>query len=132
MRVFLVAVTLTCISFFDTPCSAQTVRRQSETTNTQSGPIDGATKGDTCTFQDRENQIEDYPNCILQDSQGKPFVAQKYVKKIKLNSNGLAAIWDEDNPRHEFMYVDRKGAFSYRAFRFPTIGLRSSLTDSFK
>ena len=46
---------------------------------------------------------------MLQDGQGNLFVAPDYVKKIRFDSYHLAAIWDDDDPHHKFMYVDPKG-----------------------
>jgi len=109
MRAFLVAVVLTCFLFFGTPSPAQTLKPQAETPNTQSDTTPEAGKGDTCTFQNGKNQIEDYPNCIFQDSQGNLYVAEQYLTKLKFNSYGLAVVWDNDPARPQFMYVDRKG-----------------------
>jgi hypothetical protein len=105
MRVVLVTVILSCLLLFETPCRAQTVKPQSETLNVQSQ----TRTSDTCTFQNAKNQIDDYPNCVFADRLGNLFVAEKYVKKLKFNSYGLAAVFDDDPARPQFMYVDRKG-----------------------
>jgi hypothetical protein len=93
---------------FATPCSAQTVNSQSKASNNQSAEIREAKIGHSCTFRG-VNDVETYSNCVLQDGQGNLFVAPDYVKKIRFDSYHLAAIWDDDDPYHKFMYVDPKG-----------------------
>ena len=109
MRAFLVISSLTYILFVETSWPAQAVRPQSETASTQRAELQETKTGHLCTFQDRKGGIDDYPNCIFEDSQGKLFVAEKYVKKLKFNSYGLAAVFDDDPSRPRFLYVDRKG-----------------------
>lgn len=66
-----------------------------------------ARTGDSCLF--KANEIELYSNCVLRDDRGKPFIAQDYVKKIQFDSYGLALVFDGDDPRQGWMYVDRNG-----------------------
>jgi hypothetical protein len=106
MRAFLVAVTWICVLFVGTRCSAQTAEPQSESINTQSAAIHAARIGDSCVFEGSE--IESYPKCVLRDDQGKLFIARDYVKKLKFD-RGPAAVWHDDQSRHGWMYVDRKG-----------------------
>jgi hypothetical protein len=105
MRAFLIAAALASVLFCGTTCPAQAVNPA--TIDTQS-VSDSAPSGVTCAFQERTGGIEDYPNCILQDGSGKLFIAQEYVRKMRFNSFGLAAVFDYDPSRQEFLYVDRK------------------------
>jgi hypothetical protein len=85
------------------------VNAQPETITTQNTATQAKRIGHSCTFQESAGEIESYPNCVLQDRQGNLFIAKEYVQKLKFNSYGLAAVWDDDDFRHKFMYVDRKG-----------------------
>jgi hypothetical protein len=109
MRAFLVTFVLACFLYFEAPATAQTAIPLPESLNTQSDPAYATRIGDTCTFQSVKNEIDDYSNCIFEDSQGNLFVAEDYVKQLKFNSYGLAAVYDDDPARHQFMYVDRRG-----------------------
>jgi len=132
MRASVTVLTFACLLFLETRCLAQTVNAQPEAITTQNAAIQAEAIGHSCTFQESTGEIESYPNCVLQDRQGDLFIAKEYVQKLKFNSYGLAAVWDDDDFRHKFMYVDRKGrAQTFGAFQSLTTGLRSSLTDSF-
>jgi hypothetical protein len=105
MRALLVAAILTCVLSFETFCSAQTMNSKSEI---QSTAVRETKAGHTCTFQGRDD-METFPNCVLQDGHGNLLVAPDYVNKMRFDSNGLAALWDYDDPRQKFMYVDQSG-----------------------
>jgi hypothetical protein len=110
MPAFLITATVTCVFFFQTPSSAQTANPQPKTANAQSAAtIQPARTGDSCWF-DGPDGAESHPNCVLRDSQGKLFIAEEYVKQLHFDAHGLAQVFhDGDNPKHGWMYVDRRG-----------------------
>ena len=108
IRTSLVGVIVAFVLFFWIPCSTQTGRSQSETVNTQRVAVNVARTGDSCVFRTRDD-VDSHPNCVLQDGQGKMFIAQDYVKGLEFDAHGLAVVFDDDHERRAWMYVDRRG-----------------------
>jgi len=100
-------VSLSFLLLFESPCVGQTARPQAKT-NTHSVQNSAPIAGDSCAFRG-EDDVDTYPNCVLQGGQGDLFIAPDYRKKLKFDSHGLAVVFDEDHSRQGWMYVDRKG-----------------------
>jgi len=108
MRASLVGVVVTFALFFWMSSSIQTAMSQAETITPQNIGVNLARTGDSCFFR-KGNDVGSYPNCVLQDGQGKLFIARDYAKALAFDAHGLAVVFDDAHDRRGWMYVDRKG-----------------------
>lgn len=88
MRALLPGIAVTGLLLFETPCSGQTSRPKTEAVNSQSVAMYAPSSGDSCVFRERD-EVNTYPNCVLQDSHGKLYIAQDYVG----NWNSILTAW---------------------------------------
>lgn len=114
MSALLSGVALICLLQFETPRSGQTPPSHSEAINTQSVAMHVPSIGDSCDFR-QGNEVDSHPNCVLQNGEGKLFIAQDYVKKLEFDSHGMAVVFDESHSQQGWMYVDRKGRVVIKA-----------------
>jgi hypothetical protein len=62
-------------------------------------------QGASCSFS-RSGVVE---NCILQDQNGQSYIADEVIKQLHFDRHGLAQVRSEHDPRHGWMYVNRRG-----------------------
>jgi len=92
----LLASTLAC-TVLANYCLPQDNRREQHEVRT--------VKANSCMF----NGSGVVPNCILQAGNGNISIAPEVLKQLRFDSHGLAPVFSEDDVRHGWMYVNRKG-----------------------
>lgn len=85
--------------------AARQAKKATDDANTTPQPVGDKTSaiGTPCLSDPERGEV---PNCLRENKAGELFVAPQYLKELKFDARGLAAV---NSPKFGWMYVNRSG-----------------------